>query len=80
MLNVLSTAGATILGVGYLFPLVYLIWSLKYGEVASDNPWNAAGLEWKTTSPPPRSTFTKTRSWTSRPYNYDELKEIPVER
>jgi len=67
MLNVLSTAGATILGVGYLFPLVYLIWSLKYGEVASDNPWNAAGLEWKPPRRRPRSTFTKTRSWTSRP-------------
>jgi cytochrome c oxidase subunit I len=80
MLNVLSTAGATILGVGYLFPLVYLLWSLKYGEVASDNPWNAAGLEWKTTSPPPTFNFHEDPVVDFEAYNYDELKEIPVER
>jgi cytochrome c oxidase subunit I len=80
MLNVLSTAGATILGVGYLFPLVYLIWSLKYGEVAPDNPWNAAGLEWKTTSPPPTFNFHEDPVVDFEAYNYDELKEIPVER
>ena len=80
MLNVLSTAGATILGVGYLFPLVYLIWSLKYGEVASDNPWNAAGLEWKTTSPPPTFNFHEDPVVDFEAYNYDELKEIPRER
>ncbi|HEV7522234.1 MAG TPA: cytochrome c oxidase subunit I [Candidatus Angelobacter sp.] len=80
MLNVLSTAGATILGVGYLFPLVYLIWSLKYGEIASDNPWNAAGLEWKTTSPPPTFNFHEDPVVDFEAYNYDELKEIPVER
>ena len=32
VLNVLSTAGATILGVGYLIPFVYLIWSLRHGK------------------------------------------------
>jgi cytochrome c oxidase subunit 1 len=80
MLNVLSTAGATILGVGYLFPLVYLIWSLKYGEVAGDNPWNAAGLEWKTTSPPPTFNFHEDPVVDFEAYNYDELKEIPRER
>ena len=80
MLNVLSTAGATILGVGYLFPLVYLIWSLKYGEIASDNPWNAAGLEWKTTSPPPTFNFHEDPVVDFEAYNYDELKDIPDER
>jgi cytochrome c oxidase subunit 1 len=34
ILNVLSTAGATILGIGYMMPLLYLAWSLKYGAVA----------------------------------------------
>ena len=32
--NVLSTAGASILGVGYLIPVFYFIWSLKYGRSA----------------------------------------------
>ena len=31
--NVLSSAGASILGVGYLLPLIYFLWSLKYGSV-----------------------------------------------
>src|SRR6188768_2663559 len=34
VLNVLSTAGASILAVGYLLPLIYLVWSLRYGAVA----------------------------------------------
>jgi cytochrome c oxidase subunit I len=58
VLNVMSTAGASIMGVGYILPLFYLIWSLKWGAIAGDNPWNAAGLEW-TTAPPPTDNFLK---------------------
>ena len=43
VLNVLSTAGASILGVGYLLPLIYLLWSLRYGKLAGPNPWGADG-------------------------------------
>ena len=57
VLNVLSTAGASILGVGYLLPLLYLIWSLRYGAIAPANPWGATGLEWQTPSPPPTENF-----------------------
>ena len=31
VLHVLSTAGASVLAVGYLMPLIYFIWSLRYG-------------------------------------------------
>ena len=48
VLNVLSTAGASLLAFGYLLPLVYLIWSLRYGARAPANPWSATGLEWQT--------------------------------
>ena len=41
VLNVLSTAGATVLAVGYLLPMIYLIWSLFYGRKAGSNPWGA---------------------------------------
>jgi len=41
-------AGASVLAVGYLMPMIYFIWSLRYGQVASANPWGATGLEWKT--------------------------------
>ena len=74
MLNVLSTAGATILAVGYLLPMIYFLWSLRYGPIAADNPWNAAGLEWKTPSPPPTFNFDETPVVTWEAYNYDEIQ------
>jgi len=81
VLNVLSTAGASILAVGYLLPMVYFLWSLRYGKPAGDNPWGAAGLEWTTPSPPPKHNFEETPVVTWEAYNYDELpREIPVGR
>jgi len=83
VLNVLSTAGSTILAVGYLLPMVYFLWSMRYGKLADDNPWNAAGLEWKTTSPPPTFNFEETPVVTWEAYNYNELpalEEVRVER
>ena len=57
VLNVMSSAGASILGVGYVLPMIYLAWSLRYGEKAGANPWRATGLEWHTPSPPPPENF-----------------------
>lgn len=69
--NVLSTAGASILGIGYLLPLLYFLWSLKHGRIAGPNPWRATGLEWQTSSPPPKHNFHETPLVTSPPYQYD---------
>jgi cytochrome c oxidase subunit 1 len=74
VLNVMSTAGASILGFGYLLPLAYLIWSLKYGKVAPANPWGATGLEWQTSSPPPTENFHETPIVTSEPYAYHRME------
>jgi cytochrome c oxidase subunit I len=71
VLNVMSSAGASILGVGYLIPLVYLIWSLRYGPIAGPNPWLATGLEWTTESPPTTFNFHQTPVVTEGPYHYD---------
>ena len=60
VLNVLSTAGASILAIGYLLPALYLLWSLKYGKIAGSNPWQAAGLEWTVQSPPLTENFIET--------------------
>jgi cytochrome c oxidase subunit 1 len=57
VLNVLSTGGAVVLGVGYLLPMLYLWWSLHRGRPAGANPWSATGLEWRTPSPPPPDNF-----------------------
>src|SRR5436189_5867052 len=70
VLNVMSTAGASILAVGYLLPMIYLLWSLRYGEPAGDNPWDATGLEWQTPSPPPRDHSEATPVLTGEPYAY----------
>jgi len=70
VLNVMSTAGASILAVGYLIPMVYLIWSLRYGKVAGENPWQAKGLEWQTSSPPPTENFYQTPVVTEEAYGY----------
>lgn len=70
VLNVMSTAGASILGVGYLLPLLYFIWSLRYGAIAAPNPWRATGLEWGTPSPPPTENFEQTPIVTQPAYAY----------
>jgi cytochrome c oxidase subunit 1 len=70
VLNVLSTAGASILGAGYLLPLGYLLWSLRWGRAAGHNPWEAAGLEWRTASPPPTHNFAEPPVVTDEAYAY----------
>ncbi len=73
VLNVMSSAGATILGVGYVLPMVYLIWSMRYGPKASANPWPSTGLEWQTSSPPPTENFEVTPIVTDEPYDFPAL-------
>lgn len=69
--NILSSAGASILGIGYLIPLIYFVWSIKYGPRASANPWNAKGLEWeKADSPPTQFNFEKTPIVDQEVYDY----------
>jgi cytochrome c oxidase subunit 1 len=73
--NVLSSAGASILAVGYLLPLLYLLWSIKWGERASANPWRATGLEWKTASPPPVHNFEQQPVVEESPYDYPRVDQ-----
>ena len=73
VLNVMSTAGASILAIGYLLPFLYLIWSLKYGQVAGANPWRAAGLEWTTQSPPLTENFSQVPIVNYEAYDYDRI-------
>jgi cytochrome c oxidase subunit I len=79
VLNVFSTAGASILGVGYLLPIVYLVWSMRYGPRAEANPWQATGLEWQTPSPPPTENFAVTPVVYGPAYDYptmDRTREV----
>lgn len=77
VLNVLSTAGASILALGFVLPAIYLIWSWFRGPLAGPNPWNAKGLEWESTSPPPTENFPVAPIVTTPAYAYTR-EEIHV--
>jgi cytochrome c oxidase subunit I len=77
VLNVMSTAGASVLGVGYVIPMIYFVWSMRYGKNAPANPWGATGLEWKTSSPPPTDNFETPPVVTEDPYTYSH-KEVEL--
>jgi cytochrome c oxidase subunit 1 len=70
VLNLLSSAGAVVLAIGYLLPLFYLFWSIRHERAAGDNPFEATGLEWQTRSPPPTHNFDVPPRVPSRPYDY----------
>ena len=76
--NVLSTAGASILAVGYFVPAIYLIWSMRYGRRAEANPWNLPGLEWRIQSPPLTENFTSTPIVTWEAYEFAPPEETQV--
>ena len=73
VLNVLSSAGASVLGLGYLLPVIYLLYSLKKGAVAGPNPYGASGLEWHTQSPPLTENFVEVPEVIGEPYEYEHV-------
>ena len=73
VLNVMSSAGATVLGLGYVLPVIYFLYSLRFGRVAGPNPWGASGLEWQMQSPPLTENFVEVPVVTSEPYEYEHL-------
>jgi len=70
ILNVLSTGGAAVLGVGYTLIVIYLVASLFKPRNAPANPWGATGLEWDIPSPPITLNFEKDPVVTEDAYNY----------
>ena len=73
-LNLLATCGAAVLGLGVLVNVVNVVRSLARGARAGNDPWGGDGLEWSTTSPPPRYNFLhlptvrdKYARWTAAP-------------
>jgi cytochrome c oxidase subunit I len=58
-MNMISTVGAFVLGFSVLMLAFNIFWSLRHGEKAGENPWNAWTLEWATTSPPPEHNFER---------------------
>ena len=77
-LNFLETIGAFILGFSTLFLLWNVYVSLRRGEPAGDNPWDAWTLEWATTSPPPDYNFVTVPPIRSARPLYDLAHPAPV--
>jgi len=73
--QIVSSMGSTVLAVGLGMPVVYLLWSLKYGRLAGPNPWGAVGLEWMIQSPPITHNFEETPVVTWEAYEYSPADE-----
>ena len=73
VLNVMSSAGASVLAIGYALPILYLVWSLKFGKIAGPNPWRAAGLEWTVQSPPLTENFAVRPIVDYEAYDYERI-------
>jgi cytochrome c oxidase subunit I len=58
LLNLTSSAGAMLLAIAIIIFFWNVLASLRHGETAGDNPWDAWTLEWATSSPPPIDNFT----------------------
>jgi cytochrome c oxidase subunit I len=58
-LNLVSTLGAGLMGLASLLLVANVLYSMRRGKLAGDNPWDAWTLEWATTSPPPHDNFSE---------------------
>jgi len=58
--NLIVTIGAFFQAAGILVFVINLLWSLRKGEPAGNDPWDAWTLEWSTSSPPPDYDFAVT--------------------
>ncbi len=71
-LNMLATIGAFMIGISIMVFLYNLIASLKNGQKASTDPWDAFTLEWDTSSPPKKYNFLNIPVVRSRRPFYDK--------
>ncbi|GIM46386.1 cytochrome ubiquinol oxidase subunit I [Collibacillus ludicampi] len=57
-LNFVSTVGAFLMGVGFIFQVWQIVYSIKYGERdLTGDPWDGRTLEWSIPSPAPHYNF-----------------------
>jgi hypothetical protein len=57
--NLLATVGGGVLGLGFVVVAWNFVKTLRSGQPAGHNPWQAADLEWATSSPPPHYNFAQ---------------------
>jgi cytochrome c oxidase subunit I+III len=73
-LNLLASIGAGLIAASVALFVANVLWSLRHGRIAGDNPWGAGTLEWATSSPPPPWNFQHLPVVTGR----EPLWEEPV--
>ncbi|GLV14653.1 cytochrome ubiquinol oxidase subunit I [Alicyclobacillus hesperidum] len=58
IINLISTVGAVLMGVGFLIFVWNVLWSARFGQRdTTGDPWDGRSLEWATTSPAPEYNF-----------------------
>ena len=63
------------LGVGYMLPLLYLAWSLRYGaDCREATHGRQPGLEWQIQSPPLTENFVEVPIVEHEAYDYEWLE------
>jgi cytochrome c oxidase subunit 1 len=77
-LNLLATVGSWIIATSVIVFVVNVARSWKSGQVAGPNPWQAPGLEWATTSPPPAWNFHPVPVVQGRAPLWESGEEMPV--
>ena len=75
-INMAATAGGFLSAIGVLLIFVNVVRSLRRGEPAGRNPWNAATLEWATESPPVEHNFQRLPTVHSREPLWLEREQI----
>lgn len=66
-LNFISTVGAYLMGIGFLFIVVQVLYSIRYGERdTTGDPWDGRTLEWSLPSPAPHYNFAQIPTVTER--------------
>lgn len=69
-LNKISTVGSWLITIGFIIGLYTMIYALRKGAKAPDNPWGSKTLEWQTSSPPIMHNFDHEPIVTAGPYEY----------
>jgi cytochrome c oxidase subunit I len=69
-LNKMMSFSAWGLAVAQIPFVVNFFWSLRNGEKASANPWQATTIEWQAPSPPPHGNFAAPQVAYRGPYEY----------
>lgn len=77
-LNMLATIGALTMGVGVSVFIGNVLYSLRRGPVAGNDPWGGDTLEWSTTSPPPFYNYQYIRTVNGQNAVWDEEPDTPI--